>query len=133
MSREAQVDPNLLHQIARASGLKESVAATITLRGRGRVGSPEDTEKVVRGILARIAKRTRSKPNDVSVFPHLYSFAIDAPPPFVEELLRQPEVDSAMASHQEEDFLIRPVDVQEVSAEEVEGSHPASRRRGRAR
>lgn len=136
MAREAHIDPLLQDQLARASGQHSSVAATFTLRNRSSdVLSPKETHSVVKKMLDRIAIQTRTKPSVINVFPHIQSFAVSASPMFVKQLLLQPEIDSAMANEQEEQMLIAPVTVREVSVDEAEGrarpSSVARRKRGR--
>ena len=129
---DATIDPQLLRQVEQAGLSRRSVGATFTLRSPtiDESLSPAQTNKIVRKILERIERQTHCKPKDVSVFPNIQSFAIDAPPSFVERLLRQPEIDSAMANEQAEDLLIVPVDSYEVSVEDAEEHVEESPKRG---
>jgi hypothetical protein len=119
---ESTIDPQLLRQVAQASISRQSVGATFTLRSRTLNASlsPAQTNAIVRKILDRITRQTHCKPKNVSVFPNIQSFAVDAAPIFVEKLLRQPEIVSAVANEQTEDLLIRPVESHEVSLEDAE-------------
>src|SRR5687767_7228537 len=99
MARAPHIDPQLEDQLARATGGgdDESVAATFMLRSPDNSAlSPTETKNVVDEVLERTERRTHAKPNDVNVFPDLQSFVVDASPAFVREVLRQPEIDSAM-------------------------------------
>ena len=113
MSRPSRItiDPQLLRQLKGARN-QRSVGAVFTLRGdeRGATLSPKETKAVVKRMLDRIGRQTKSKPKDVNVFSNIQSFALEAPVEFVKTLLEQPEIDSAVANLQSEDMLINPVD-----------------------
>ena len=127
------IDPQLLTQLAHATA-KEAVGATFTLKSAaGEPLSAKATKAMVQKVLSRIKSKTKSKPADVNVFANLQSFAVSAPPAFVEQLLHQPEIDSAMANEQTEDLMIRPVESIEVPAEEVLGGSRKARGKRAAR
>src|SRR5688572_9611830 len=134
---ESTIDPQLLRQVAKAATTRTSVGATLTLRSpdlNSRL-SPEQTNSIVHKLLDRIERQTHSKPKDVNVFPNIRSFAIDAAPVFLKKLIRQPEIDSAVANHQPENLLIEPVESRVVSVElgDEDGDRSPTRSRPRRR
>lgn len=131
------IDPQLIRQVAQAVDSQRSVAATFTLRSPSAKAtlSPQQTSAMVRKVLNRIARQTDCKPKDVSVFPNIQSFSIDAAPSFVARLLQQPEIDSAVANEQPDDMLIKPVETREVPLHQGRKAHkqPATSPRRRIR
>lgn len=133
---DAYIDPQLQYELSHVTGPHKAVAATITLRSPEKQElTPASTESLVRTVLDRIGRRTQCKPNVVNVFPNIQSFAIEAPAVFVEELLNEREIDSAMANQQKQDMRIQPLKAYRVPVEEVEGYAVATpeRKRRKAR
>jgi hypothetical protein len=99
----ARVDPELRRQLDAASAAGSPVAAVIGLRPRGEgvaILTSEQTERLARQLLERIERSTGIGPRAVNVFQHLGSFLVVAEPAFLDELLAQPEVRSAVANRQ---------------------------------
>jgi hypothetical protein len=118
------VDPELLRQLKEAANHQRPVSAVFTLRGlqTNATLSPTDTKAMVKEVVDRIARRTKTSPTDLNVFPNLQSFAIDAPADFIGTLLEQPEIDSAVANSQPEDMLIRPVESSPIELDDSDSS-----------
>ena len=93
----ARTDPELAAQLRKAAAGEAPVEAVIALR---RDGAAADTAAVAEDLLARVKDQTGAEPQDYNVFRNLGSFVVAAPPAFIERLLEQPEVESAMANRQ---------------------------------
>jgi hypothetical protein len=110
-----------------AAEARQPVAASFTLRLDPRSPpSPDEVESQVARLLARVAGQTGQQPFDVQVFGNIGSFAVSAPAEFVEQLARQPEIDTAMPSQPAEDVLIRPVRRRRVAGPQAEAPKEAS-------
>jgi hypothetical protein len=125
------IDPQLEHQLQVARGGRD-VGATFTLKlPKTGVLSATETETTVRALLQRASRRARVKPSDVNVFANIQSFAVQAPPVLVREILQEPEIGSAMANEQGEELEIAPVTEREVSLPSPGRLRKAAKRRSR--
>jgi hypothetical protein len=100
---EAKADPELRRQLGTAAALRTTIEAVIRLKPDARLHaelSPEQTEAATQALLARVAARTGSQARDCAVLRNLGCFVVAADAPFIRELLRQPEVESAAANRQ---------------------------------
>jgi hypothetical protein len=79
--------------------------------------SPADTEAAVKRILERAQAATGLQPETATVLRHVQSFVLRAPPRFIEAVLSQSGVASAMANEQPGGLLIRPVAREEIDIE----------------
>src|SRR5436305_188800 len=140
MARKALIDAQLQSQLKLAQSSGAPVGATFTLRGAddNPVLSPEEAESKTHEVIARAAAASRARPDGLSVFPNIQSFALQAPPAFLRHLLEQPEIDSAMASSRPEPMLIAPESEHEArlpartqprASKAAKPAPPASRRR----
>src|SRR5689334_1118524 len=119
--RKQRTDPELRRQIEAAADTGRPVAATFSLRGDpGAVPEPAEVEARVASLLEKVGEKTGQRPADVQVFGNIGSFAVSAPPEFVAQLARQPEVVTATASQPAEDILIRPVRRRSVAGPRAE-------------
>lgn len=122
MSRERKtrsIDPELHRRIASAKASNVPVSAVFTLRtppGKA-VLSPREAEATARDVVRRAEGEAAVHASDMSVFPHLQSFAVQAPAALLERLAEQPEIEAATANEQQDDLLIRPVTRKEVALE----------------
>jgi hypothetical protein len=95
----ARTDPVLSAQLREAAAGEEPVQAVIGLREEGDgaavTGLTED-------LLARVKEQTGAEAHDYNVFRNLGSFAVVAPARFIQALIEQPEVESAIANRQPE-------------------------------
>ncbi len=98
-----KTDPELLRQLDALAASQEPVQAVFYLRPAGALEKtlpPEQVEETTRAILERVEKRVGATAQDVNVFRNLSSFVVSAGAAFVRELLKQPEIASAMANRQ---------------------------------
>lgn len=98
-----KIDPDLLAQLETAAGAAATgvIQAVVQLRpGKGNdvAPQPDQTERIVGSLLARVARQVGLDPADFNVFPNLGSFVISAPGDYLRALLDQPEVASALAN-----------------------------------
>lgn len=106
-----KIDPELQRQISGSAASDEPVEAVVVLRPEKPsevTASPERVEKITHDVLERVEQTQGTHPQRVNVFRNLGSFVVSAPKGFVQELLRQPEVASAMANRQQESSVIAP-------------------------
>lgn len=64
--------------------------------------SAEQTEEISQDVLRRVERKTGVTPEKLNVFRNLGSFVVAAQPAFVQELLEQPEIESATANRRGE-------------------------------
>lgn len=105
----AKADPTLIRQLEESGD--ESVSAVFHLRSGAADPAlpPDETEEAARQVLARVTGSVGVSPDGVHVFRNLGAFSVRAKPPFLRELLDQPEIASAIANRQDADVVIRPV------------------------
>ena len=111
MGKKTTIDPELIRQLDAAQG--RTKAAKLTAAGTdpvqaviylhptdaGQTAVPADQiQGVVDALLGRVAKAVGEVPQRHNTFQNLGSFAIQADPKFIRELIRQPEVASAVAN-----------------------------------
>jgi hypothetical protein len=112
-----KIDPELLKQIDAVAAGGEPVGAVVMLRPDAPAqisASANRAEELTRRVLQRVEERVGSGANQVNVFRNLGIFAVSANPDFLRELLKQPEVASAMAHGQPSEAYIPPRDVKPV-------------------
>jgi hypothetical protein len=113
----ARIDPELRAELEGASSKTDPIAAVIKLRSdspRHDSLPPEETERVTERILARVRQRAGDREHEYYVLDMLGAFNLVAPAHFVVELLKQPEVASAMAAERENTAYIPPRNIKEV-------------------
>jgi hypothetical protein len=99
-----KLDPKLLRDLdAAGAEAPAAVQAVIYLHppgGQLRV-PPDVIQGTVDDLLGRVERAVGRPPARHNTFQNLGSFVVEADPGFVRELLRQPEVASAMANQQD--------------------------------
>jgi hypothetical protein len=100
MPKAARIDPELLRQLDEVGAGAAPVGAVVYLRPpKGQAAlSSDDLEQVTKTVLQRVAKNTGEKPDDFNLFKNLGMFAVVGRPAFLRELVKQPEVKSAVAN-----------------------------------
>lgn len=119
-----KVDPALRKQVERVAADEEPVNAVLMLRpdkASQVSASPDRAEELAHRALQRVEKRVGIPPSEVNVFRNLGVFAVTAKPEFMRELLKQPEVASAMAHDEKPKALIPPRDVAPVEPGSTRG------------
>jgi hypothetical protein len=108
---QVKADSELLRQLEAAGVSRTVVEAVCRLRASRssrKILSPERTETLTRKLLSRVKGLVGTGARDFNVFRHLGSFVVSAEPRFVHELLKQPEIASAVANRQPESPVIPP-------------------------
>jgi hypothetical protein len=111
-----RIDPALRTELEAVSSQADPVAAVIKLRpspGRGSL-PPEETQRLTEQVLKRVREHAGDRENEYYILDFLRAFNLVAPAHFVVELLKQPEVASAMAAEDENSAYIPPRNVKEV-------------------
>ena len=117
-----KTDPELLRQITAARQSKKSLVGIFRLRPENAtklVNSPERTNEIVRDVFERVAKKVGTKPQRFNVLGQVGVVVVSAEPQFMSELLKQPEISSAMAN-QRESGKIEPINKRPVPASEID-------------
>jgi hypothetical protein len=111
VGKKTKIDPELIRQLDAAQG--HAKAAGVTAAGPSPVQAviylhptetgqaavpPDQIQGVVDELLGRVAKAVGEAPQRHNTFRNLGSFAVQAAPGFIRELIRQPEVASAVAN-----------------------------------
>jgi hypothetical protein len=112
-----KIDPVLLQQINAVATDAAPVEAVIMLRpdDPAQIAAPPNrAEELTHQILQRVEKQIGISAQKVNIFRNLGSFALSANPNFIRELLRQPEVASAIANKRPPQAYIPPIDVEPV-------------------
>ena len=99
----ARIDPTLLQLLesAEAAASADAVEAVCLLEGAVSL-PPDQTERVAREVLERVAGQVGEAARRYKVFRNLGSFVVSASAGFVRELLKQPEIQSAVANRRQE-------------------------------
>ena len=126
------VDSVLEEQLDDSSPRQASIGAVFTLRGAApnHLLSAAETESLARQVVERASRATESQPERLLVYANLQSFAVQGPRGLLRELVRQPEIDTAVANTQSENLKIEPVSRREVP---LASGPRALRRRGGSR
>jgi hypothetical protein len=102
---ERRIDPDLLSQIdaAEAGGGRDPapVQAVVYLKPPDpaqHTVPPDELPGVVAELLSRVERKVGRSAGRHNTFRNLGSFAVEAPPEFIRELIHQPEVASAVAN-----------------------------------
>lgn len=97
----ARAHEELLRQIETAEAENQGVEAVFSIRSpdpEREYATPEQTESVVKSLLARLKVETGESPEDYNIFTNLGSFAVAASPQFVRRILDQSEVSAGLAN-----------------------------------
>lgn len=128
MSR-AKIDRELTRQLDELED-QEPLSASFSLQSAGTraVSTPEETERCVHDLLKKVEDLVGMSPSHYRVFKNIGSFCVTAPPAFIRKLSEQHEVETATASRQPEEMLIRPVSSEPVPEPTPEPPKPSRRR-----
>jgi hypothetical protein len=101
-SHDTSIDPKLKELLREADTSNVNIAAVIQLRppANASIYPPEQVQETVRKVLSRVAQRVGKKEKTSNVFRFLGSFVVEADAPFLQELLHQPEISTAVANNQ---------------------------------
>ena len=119
---ETKIDPELTRQLDQAAVTNAPVQAVLKLRppqATQLVASPEHTTELANQVVKRVSDKLGQQANRMTLFRNLGSFAIDAPPKFLRELLDQPEIAAASANRQPDSAYIAPMNPRPVEIKEV--------------
>ncbi len=99
--KKTKTDPELTRQLNAKSAGKESIGAVFSLDlPLKKLLDPNVVEETTNNVLKRAEKSAGSKPRDVNVFKNLGSFAVSADASFLQEVIDDPDIASAVASSQ---------------------------------
>jgi hypothetical protein len=95
-----ELDPALQRELEDAERAERPLEAVVFLRAPQAAAppTPEQTERVVEGLLRRTERDTGERAASVNVFRNLHSFALAASPSFIRSLLKDERVASARAN-----------------------------------
>src|SRR5712692_10110712 len=99
----ARIDPALARALDSAAASNDVIEVVCSLKPLAPddvTTSPADTERLARELIDRVAAAASEQPQRWNVFRNMGSFVIAAPAGFVRELLKQPEIHSAVANRQ---------------------------------
>jgi hypothetical protein len=98
-TEKARTDPELERQLKAAAADGSPVQAVVVLRS-GRAGplAPDEVDAQAREVLGRVESQVGRGAADVNVFKNMSSLVVSAEPAFIEALVQQPEVESAVAN-----------------------------------
>jgi hypothetical protein len=108
---KAKTDQELQQQLEQTASGRQEVQAVFVLRPPGssqKFLTPDQTLTMVENLLHRLQQETGESPRDYNVFKNLGSFVVAASPAFINKLLEQDEIASAMANRQPGSALIPP-------------------------
>ena len=108
---KATTDQELLQQLEQAESGGHELQAVFALRPPDpsqKFLTPDQTLTMVENLLKRLQQETGEFPRDYNVFKNLGSFIVAASPTFINKLLEQEEIASAMANRQPGSALIPP-------------------------
>ena len=98
-----KIDPNLLRELEQTKTGDEPLEVVVALRpldAKQAYLAPEQTQSIVKDLLARVEKETGEPPEDYNIFKYLGSFVVVASPVFIRELIKQDEIASAVPNRQ---------------------------------
>ena len=120
---ERKTDPELLRQISAARSSKKPVVGIFRLKpddSTKLTNSAERTKEIVQAVFDRVAQKVGTTPQRLNVLFNLGVVVVAAEPQFISELLKQPEIVSAMANQSAESGKIEPVRKRSVSESEID-------------
>ncbi len=112
-----KTDPELLRQISAAEQKNDPVMGIFRIRPEDSTkltNSPERTKEIINEVVERVSKKVRGKAHRLNVLGNLGVMVISAPSQFMTELLKQPEIFSAMANESSESGKIDPINKRQV-------------------
>ena len=101
--KKTRTDPELLKQMEAKAAGRDSIEAVFSLDlPLKKLLDPSVVEETTRKVLKRAEKSAGSKPKGVNVFKNLGSFAVSADASFIQEVIDDPDIASAVANEQPE-------------------------------
>jgi hypothetical protein len=100
-TRRATTDPALTRQLKAAKGSQRSVEAVLTLRQSTPVNdsaAASVAQATADDVLGRVEREVGLRATHTNVLGNLGVVVVAAPEPFLQSLLRQPEIESAAAN-----------------------------------
>lgn len=102
-SKKTKIDPELTRQIDSIGASNDSIEAVFSLDlPMKKLLDPTTVEKTTHQVLKRVEEEVGSKPTVVNVFENLGSFAVSAEAPFIQRIIDDPEIATAVANNQPE-------------------------------
>lgn len=120
-----KTDPELLRQISAAEGNMEPVVGIFRLKPEDSTkltNSPQRTEEIIHKVFDRVAKKVGSTVDRLNVLRNLGMVVVSAKPRFISELLKQPEIFSAMANQPSGGGKIEPINKRSVPESAIDKS-----------
>lgn len=117
-----KTDPELLRQISAAGRKNDPIVGIFRIRPEDSTkltNSPERTKEIVNEVVERVSKKVRSKAQRLNVLGNLGVMVIAATSQFMTELLKQPEIFSAMANQSADSGKIEPANKHDVPASAI--------------
>jgi hypothetical protein len=108
--KRRDIDPELRRQLDAADAGQDVWVACSLRFDPARPPEPGETERQMRALMRRVEEQTGERAGESTVFENLGTFALAAPAGFIDRLLIQPEIATAMANYSKEDVFIRPVE-----------------------
>ena len=94
-----KTDPELLRQIDSAADNNEYIQAVFSLAlPTKKLLDPQQVEETTNQVLHRAEEEVGSKPSDVNIFKNMGSFVISADASFIQKVIDDPDVASAIAN-----------------------------------
>jgi hypothetical protein len=100
---KVKIDANLLKELEQADKDNHELQVVFTLRPPNpeqKYLTAEQTQSIVKKLLAQVEGETGEAPRDSNVFKNLGSFVVVASANFIRKLLEQDEIASAIANRQ---------------------------------
>jgi hypothetical protein len=100
---DVKIDPILLQQLDQVPARDGTIEAVFVLRPPDPAQAyltPEQTQSMVKDLLAQVERQTGESPQRYNVFKNLGSFVVDASPQFIRAMLEQDGIASAAANRQ---------------------------------
>lgn len=118
-----KTDPELLRQISAAQSSKQPVVGIFRLKPENAAkltNTPQRTSEIVQDVVDRVTQKIGTTPQRLNVLTNLGVVIVSAEPRFISELLKQPEIVSAMANQSPEGGKIKPIKKRSVSESEID-------------
>lgn len=114
---QVKTDPELLRQISAAQDSMKPVVGIVRIRPEDSAtltNSPQRTDEIIRKVFDRVEKKVGTTVNRLNVLRNLGMVVVSAEPKFMSELLKQPEIISAMANQPAGNGKIEPINKRSV-------------------
>ena len=105
-NKKTKIDPELTRQISSVGAGNDSIEAVFSLDlPMKKLLNPSTVEETTQKVLRRVEEEVGSKPTVVNVFENLGSFAVSAEAPFIQRIIDDPDIATAVANNQAEPEL----------------------------